>query len=252
MRQRDPDAPALDPAQEAAAARGLKTMMPVDDGRPFLDHVLHALADAGVHDVALVLGPEHDEVRAYYRSLTPRRLNIAFVLQPEARGTADAVVCAEPWAGDAPFLVANADNIYPGDVLERLVNAGGPALPGFERDSLGLPMDKIGTCALVERDARGCLSRITEKAGEDAVRRAGPTALISMNVWRFDTRIFDACRDVPVSPRGERELPQAVGLAAARGVCFSVFPVRGAVIDLSRRADVADVSRRLAGTLVQL
>ena len=28
-----------------------------------------------------------------------------------------------------------------------------------------------------------------------------------MNVWRFDDRIFDACRDVPLSARGEYELP---------------------------------------------
>ena len=36
-----------------------------------------------------------------------------------------------------------------------------------------------------------------------------------MNCWRFDARIFDACRDVPRSARGELELPEAVGLAVA-------------------------------------
>jgi glucose-1-phosphate thymidylyltransferase len=137
-------------------------------------------------------------------------------------------------------------------VLERLVGGIAPSAPGFERDSLGLPLEKIGTYALLERDDRGCLAAITEKAGEERMRQAGPLALISLNIWRFDARIFDACRAVPVSERGERELPQAVGLAAARGVCIEVFPVRGEVLDLSRRADVADVARRLEGLRVDL
>ena len=84
------------------------------------------------------------------------------------------------------------------------------------------------------------------------MRAAGPTALISLNIWRLDTRIFSACRDVPVSSRGERELPQAIGLAAARGVCIEVFPVRGEVVDLSRRADIAAVAQRLDGMRVDL
>ena len=66
-----------------------------------------------------------------------------------------------------------------------------------------------------------------------------------MNVWRFDARIFDACRDVPLSKRGEYELPEAVGLAVTRGVKFRAVPASGAVLDLSRRSDVALVNARL-------
>ena len=73
-----------------------------------------------------------------------------------------------------------------------------------------------------------------------------------MNIWRFDRRIFEPCRDVPVSARGERELPQAVGLALAQGVRFEVVPVRGPVLDLSRREDVAAVARALEGKAVTL
>jgi glucose-1-phosphate thymidylyltransferase len=70
-----------------------------------------------------------------------------------------------------------------------------------------------------------------------------------MNCWRFDERIFQACRDVPLSPRGEFEVPEAVGVALRRGVRFKTFPAHGPVLDLSTRADAADVARRLAGIL---
>ena len=250
MRERDDVV--LDAQQSAAASAGVKAMIPFAGGSPFLDYVLHGLADAGIERAGLVLGPEHDVVRDYYRAQKRRRIEVEFVLQREALGTADAVTSAEAWTAGEPFLVLNADNLYPADVLARLVDGDTPAAPGFERDSLGLPLDKIGTFALLEPGERGCLARITEKPGEARMREAGPVALISLNIWRLDARIFAACRDVPVSTRGERELPQAIGLAAARGVCIDVFPVRGEVVDLSRRADIAAVARRLDGLRVDL
>ena len=240
----------LDPEQAAAAEAGLKAMMPF--GRPFLDFVLHGLADAGVHDVALVLGPEHEAGREYYRGVPKSRIGVSFVEQARPLGTADAVWSARDWAGTSPFIVLNADNLYPAGVLERLTAGTNPALPGFERDSLGIPLERIGSFALLETGPDGTLTRIVEKPGVEAVREAGPHACISMNIWRVDDRIFAPCRDVPVSVRGERELPQAVALAVERGVSFEVFPAEGPVLDLSRRDDVEAVARALEGKAVAL
>jgi glucose-1-phosphate thymidylyltransferase len=241
----------LTPRQSAAADVGLKAMIPFGS-RPFLDYVLHSLCEAGIQDVAIVVSAAHDEIRTYYHGLRTSRVRISFVTQAEPLGTAHAVAAAETWAAREPFIALNSDNLYPVDVLVRLTVARGPAVPGFERDALDLPLARIGSYALLERDERGCLSHIVEKPGQVAMETAGPAALISMNVWRFDERIFSACREVPVSERGEQELPQAVGLAAARGVCFEVVPVRGEVVDLSTRDDVARVARRLEGTKVEL
>jgi dTDP-glucose pyrophosphorylase len=69
-----------------------------------------------------------------------------------------------------------------------------------------------------------------------------------MNAWRFDRRIFPACRDVTPSARSEFELPAAVQLAIARGVRFRAVPATGPMLDLSRQVDIVDVDRRLAGT----
>jgi glucose-1-phosphate thymidylyltransferase len=234
---------ALDATQSAAAEAGLKAMMPF--GRPFLDFVLHSLADAGVREAALVLGPEHEQVREYYRDLPTSRISVGFVEQAQPLGTADAVLAGREWADARPFIVLNADNLYPVDVLARLVGGANPAVPGFERDSLRLPMERLGAFALLERSADGSLLKIVEKPGAGVMDAAGPAALVSMNAWRFDKRIFDACRDVPLSSRGERELPQAVGLAIARGVRFEVFAVRGEVLDLSKREDIPKVAQSL-------
>ena len=74
---------------------------------------------------------------------------------------------------------------------------------------------------------------------------------ISMNIWRFDQNIFSACRDVPLSPRGEYELPLAVALAISRGMRIHAVRLRAGVLDLSNRGDIADVARRLGDREIQ-
>lgn len=248
------DGPALTPPQAAAAAAGLKGLMPIGDGftRPFLDFVLSALADAGCRDVCFIVAPDHAAIRGYYDGPgRPTRLRITYALQKIANGTARAVQAAQQFTARDPFLVLNSDNLYPAAVLRSLVELDGPGLPAYQRGSLvrdsGFPPDRVAAFAAIEVDDDGCLTRIVEKPGREYYDAVGPGALISMNVWRFDERIFDACRDVPLSKRGEFELPEAVGLAVSRGVKFETVPAAGAVLDLSRRSDVALITQRLAG-----
>jgi dTDP-glucose pyrophosphorylase len=240
----------LTPEQRRAADSGVKAMMPIA-GRPFLDYVLTALVDAGVDDVALVVAPEHDLIRAQYAGAAPPRPAVSFVVQPEPRGTADAVLAAERWTDGAGFLVLNADNLYPVEALRDLASLDEPGLLVFERDELvrssGLPDARIRGFALLEIDRDGYLEALVEKPSAAFVDRAGPKALVSMNGWRFDSRIFSACRDVPKSARGEFELPEAVALAVSRGVRIKGVPARGPVLDLSTRADASEVERRLRG-----
>lgn len=255
------DAVELSAAQASAAAAGAKGMMPIGatGSRPFLDYVLSALADAGCTDVCVVVAPDHAAIRNYYDGTgRPRRVTISYAVQETALGTADAVLSAADFAGCDPFIVLNSDNLYPVAVLRQLAMLDGPGLPAFERQSLihesGFPAERVAGFALLEVDGDGRLTRIVEKPDRqyyDAALRlssqpAGSPMLISMNVWRFDQRIFEACRDVPRSVRGEFELPEAVGLAVARGVAFQTFVASGAVLDLSRRTDVALVTERLS------
>jgi UDP-N-acetylglucosamine diphosphorylase / glucose-1-phosphate thymidylyltransferase / UDP-N-acetylgalactosamine diphosphorylase / glucosamine-1-phosphate N-acetyltransferase / galactosamine-1-phosphate N-acetyltransferase len=253
MREPDPDAP-LSEAQRRAADAGSKMMVPVH-GRPFLDYVLGALADAGIADVALVVAPDHDGIRAHYAAHPPARVSLSFVVQPEALGTANAVLAAEAWTAGASFLAMNADNLYPVAALRDLASLAEPGLTAFERDDLvrtsNIPAERIRAFALVELDDEGYLTAIVEKPGSDAIPHdqqiERKTVFVSMNCWRFDARIFEACRGVTRSVRGELELPEAVARATRHGVRFRAIPAAGPVLDLSRRADAADIERRLAG-----
>ena len=96
MRKAD-DHATLDAAQAAAADSGVKGMIPI--GRPFMDFLISALADAGFTHVCLVIGPEHRAAREYYEhDVAPTRVRIAFAVQEKPLGTADAVLAAETFA----------------------------------------------------------------------------------------------------------------------------------------------------------
>lgn len=254
MRQEAPGAH-LDAAQAAVADAGLKAFIPI--GRPFLDYILSALADAGLTRLCVVIGPEHDVVRRYYTTeVTLRRISVDFAVQAEPRGTADAVLAAEAWTAGEPFLVVNGDNYYPVDVLSSLAALSMPGLVAFTREGLladgQIAPERLQRFALLDLDGNR-LRRIVEKPDQVDRSRFNRGDYVSMNCWRFDARIFDACRSVPLSPRGELELPLAVQQAIDDGR----FPVEAVlseagVLDLSGRADIAAVAERLARVDVQL
>lgn len=252
MRQADAGA-ALTAAQQAAADAGAKVLMPVGEGtaRPFLDHALSALADAGCTDACLVVAPDHDAVRARYTPDRCARLRVHFAVQAEPSGTAAAVAAAAPVVGTRPFLVVNGDNLYPPHALRALVELEGCALSAFTRHSLvrdsGFDVERVARFATVEVDAHGWLTGLREKPPAGELEAAAPETLISMNLWRFDGTVLAACHDIAPSPRGEFELPDAVMLAVARGTPVRVLAASGAVLDLTSRADIGVVSGRLAG-----
>lgn len=247
MQREDPGAQ-LDAAQRRAADAGMKALMPIA-GRPFLDYLLSALADAGIADVGLVVGPEHAVLAGYFGATPPSRVHLTFIVQAEPLGTANAVVAAAAWVAAAPFLAMNADNLYPVPALRDMASLDEPGLAAFDADDLvrtsNIAETRIRAFAEVDVDDAGYLAGIVEKPA--AAVASERRTLISMNLWRFDARIFPACRDVPRSARGEYELPEAVGLAVRRGGRFRAIRCRGPVLDLSSRADALDVERRLGG-----
>ncbi|MEO6865842.1 MAG: sugar phosphate nucleotidyltransferase [Gemmatimonadaceae bacterium] len=255
MREEDP-AVGLAPEQTAAAQSGVKGMMPV--GRPFLDYVLGALADAGFTDVCIVVAPDHAGIHDYYTNrVVPTRLRVSFAVQSAAIGTADAVLAAEEFTRGEPFVVLNSDNYYPADVLTRLRAADGPAAVGFSRDGLlrasNITAERIAAYAVLELDNGGMLKRISEKPSDASLTAAASGLPVSMNCWRLTSEFFRACRDVQPSPRGELELPLAVQYAIdILGMRFTVIRVDAPVLDLSKRADIPQIAALLSKTEVTL
>ena len=250
------DAEGVDVEQSRVADTGVKAMIPI--GRPFLDFVVSALADAGIREVCLVIGPEHDAVRRYYtETVEPTRVQLSFAIQERPLGTADAVTAAAPIVGRDDFLVLNSDNYYPVDAFRALVRMQGAGLVAFERDALvresNVEADRVRQFAIVRIAPDDSLVDVVEKPDEATLASYGDEVFVSMNCWRFTSDVLDACGRVVPSARGELEIPDAVRLAQRdAGVRFTVARMRAGVLDLSSRGDISHVASRLAGVRVTL
>jgi len=254
MRRDEPSA-ALDATQAAVAASGIKGMMPF--GRPFLEFVISALADAGITEVVLVIGPAHDVIRSHFTTgVTTSRVRIRFAVQPSPLGTANAVAVAAELLGDEPFLVLNSDNYYPVEAFRLLAELGEAATVAFDRASLlrlgNIPAERVQAFAALDVNDTGLLRGVVEKPGTELPADDPRFRWVGMNCWCITPALADACRRVPRSARGEFELPEAVALAISEGVQVRALPIEAGVLDLSHRSDVSAVQRALAGITPQL
>lgn len=243
----------LEAAQVAAAESGMKGMIPIK--RPFLEYLLSALADAGITDVLVVIGPAHHEVRHYFTEVAPpRRVRLRFAVQPRPLGTANAVtVAADAWREEgnmAPFLVLNADNYYPSAAFRALTAEDSAGVAAFDRDTLvregNIEAERVRAFAVLDVSPEGMLRGIIEKPEGPVDLTAESTRWVGMNLWAVTPELVEACRRVPQSSRGEFELPEAVALALREGVAVRAVRLCEPVLDLSRRADIAAVVERLS------
>ena len=241
---------ALEQDQAEAAGTGVKAMIPID--RPFLDYVLSEVAAAGYREVCLVIGPEHEAVRQYYENEAgAERLSFSFATQHDRLGTADALAKAEAFANGEPVVMLNSDNYYPRSALAGLRELSGPGLAVFDRavmlEASNIAADRLKAFAVVETNEDGTLAHIHEKPEQATIDRLGEHAGLSLNCWRFSPRIFEACKAIEPSPRGEYEITDAVQHAIDHfGERFAVHHCAEPVLDLSRQEDIPGVAERLS------
>ena len=233
----------ITPEQQRFAGAGIKALISVADGKTLLELILENLTSAGFNEVCLVIGPEHDAIRDF---CSAKELDIRFAVQDKPLGTADAVIAAEGCvAANELFLVVNSDNLYPVNSLRRLRETNRPAMLAFEREALieqsNIASERIAGFATVDIDEAGLLRRIVEKP--DIVSSG---SFVSMNAWLFSPSIFDACRSIERSERGEYEITAAVQYAIDKlGEEFVAVKTDEGVLDLSSRADIKGVSKFL-------
>ncbi len=242
----------LDRQTARLADQGVKGLIPI--GRPFLDHTLQALLDAGLGDFCLIVPPGASAIRRYYEAVAEALgdATIHFAVQDEPLGTADAVAAGEDWAGDRPFMVFNSDNFYTVPTVRALAAAAAPATIAFERETLiansNIPAERIKRFAVLDIDPAGHLRKIVEKPEDpDAYARDG-RLFVSMNCFLFAREIFQACKSIEAHPvRKEYELPTAVQYTIDRlRQTYQCVPVAEGVLDLTGRTDIGPVRKLLA------
>jgi len=96
-----------------------KSMLPIGD-KPLLEHIVDALATAGVDDIVLVVGHRQERIQNYFQNGTDWNVTIEYVTQDTPRGTGDALLKAEHTVGD-DCIVINGDRIVEPRLITELL-----------------------------------------------------------------------------------------------------------------------------------
>ena len=199
--------------------RWAKPVLPID-GRPVLATLLRELASAGFEEVTVVTGHLADQVEALVEDGSPFRLRVSTVRQPEARGSADAVVRALDAGASGPLLVTAADTVFlRGDVGRVVAAWAGTSAAG----ALGVRTAGRGDQVPV-RVQDGL---VAELGGASRDHSATP-------LWILGEELAEGLRSVPGPPF---EIAHAVREAIAAGKRVLALEM-GATRDLTRPADV--------------
>ena len=99
-----------------------KQLVPVAN-KPVLFYGIEAMAEAGIEEIGIIIAPETgDEIRAAAGDGSAFGVSITYIEQDAPLGLAHAVLTAEPFLGDSPFVMYLGDNLLR-DGIADLVDA---------------------------------------------------------------------------------------------------------------------------------
>ena len=211
-----------------------KQLVPVAN-KPVLFYGIEALVDAGVDEIGIIIAPETgEEIRETAGDGSAFGAKITYILQDEPAGLAHAVLTAEDFIGDSPFVMYLGDNLLR-DGLRGLVSTFRDEGP----DALILltPVDDPQSYGVAELDGDGGIVRLIEKPKDP------PSDLALVGVYLFGPAIFDAARALEPSWRGELEITEAIQGLIDDGHRVQSEIVTGWWKDTGQLADMLEANR---------
>src|ERR687895_1711333 len=216
-----------------------KQLVPVAN-KPVLFYGIEAMAAAGIQEVGIIIAPETgDEIRAAAGDGSRFGISIEYIEQEEPLGLAHAVLTAEPFLGDAPFVMYLGDNLLRDGIID-LVDAFRVQRP----DALILltPVPDPEHYGVAELDGDK-VKALVEKPKEPV------SDLALVGVYMFTPAIHDAARAIEPSWRNELEITDAIQHLIDQGLRVDPHIVRGWWKDTGQVQDMLDANRLILDDL---
>jgi len=168
-------------------------------GRPLMEYVIMELAAAEVMEAVCVVGPGEDaeQIRDYFGE-EKHGVSMSYVTQGDAKGMADALLCAESIVNGGKFLVVNGDDVFDPGLVKKML----PVAVNSEIVFACQPVEETWKFGILSLDGDR-VTGIVEKP--DKGQEPSNNAVIG--VYMLSPDVFDYIRR---QPPGDSQYEQAV------------------------------------------
>lgn len=219
---------------------GNKHMIPIAN-KPMLFHGLDHMVEAGITEIGVVLGPIKEGVQEALSAAGKSNVKFTFLDQPQPKGLAHAVLVAEDFLGDEPFVMYLGDNLIKQGVrplIYTYVNDGSDCVVCV---SAVKNPEQFG---VVEVDEKGKARRFIEKPKQPV------SNLALAGVYVFNKSVINAVKQIKPSWRNELEITDSIQYLLEQGKRVSVHVIDGWWKDTGKPDDLLEANQLVLDDLV--
>ena len=169
-----------------------KVMLPIGN-KPILEWNLINAKDAGLKDFLFIIGHKSEMVRQYFGDGKKWNVNITYINQGKALGTAHAIGMVEKFVDD--FLVLSGDTIFGKEDIKKISQ---------RKNSMGLVEVKNPNEYGIVKTEGNHVIQIYEKMQQPF------SNVINAGAYHFSKDIFPVIKKTKRSPRGEYEITDTI------------------------------------------
>jgi glucose-1-phosphate thymidylyltransferase len=210
-----------------------KQLVPVAN-KPVLFYGIEALVEAGIREIAVIIAPETgEEIRLAAGDGSDFDARITYIEQEAPLGLAHALLTAEDFLGQNPFVMYLGDNLLR-DGITDLVEV----FRRSEPDALILltRVDDPSSYGVAELNGERVV-RLVEKPKDP------PSDLALVGVYMFTPAIFEAAHSIEPSGRGELEITDAIDSLIESERRVESHVVKGWWKDTGKLEDMLEANR---------
>lgn len=175
-----------------------KQLIPIANN-PLIFYTIESLLKAGIQEIGIVVNEENEDI--FKQSLKDKfAVDFHYIVQKYPKGIADGLLTAEDFIGNEKFIMILGDNSYQID-LQKFIDHF---------------IESNKSCKLLLKEVENPENFGVAYIANDKIinleekPKVAYSNMAITGVYAFDNNIFNACRNIKPSSRGEYEITDAI------------------------------------------